>query len=245
MELLFRWQRISQSNEYCRKLVFLSPVHSPYWGYWTFPLESKAPAEPAMATTAVAQCGCWVLPFFAEVKGGSSVWPVELQNCWSISSKPAPSSVSGLQGAARSSAPRHRGEHKGHSRTFTSCLRATPQPLCYTQDLPPSLSYKYTHLRSSFSLQMQRVGFSNIIQLIMVTSGSFKTHNIFVTCTNLWTCILLENMCTGLRPGCTQLIDRNNFVAVICWRDFSVLFSRKVGKRSLSAKWQSSASSSN
>lgn len=85
---------------------------------------------------------------------------------------------------------------------------------------------------------MQRVGFSNIIQLIMMTSGSFKTHNIFVTCTNLWTCILLENMCTGLRPGCTQLIDRNNFVAVICWRDFSFLFSRKVGKRSLNAKWQ-------
>lgn len=85
---------------------------------------------------------------------------------------------------------------------------------------------------------MQRVGFSNIIQLIMMTSGSFKTHNIFVTCTNLWTCILLENMCTGLRPGCTQLIDRNNLVAVICWRDFSFLFSRIVGKRSLNAKWQ-------
>lgn len=75
---------------------------------------------------------------------------------------------------------------------------------------------------------MQRVGFSNIIQLIMMTSGSFKTHNIFVTCTNLWTCILLENMCTGLRPGCTQLIDRNNFVAVICWRNLSFLLTRKV-----------------
>ena len=75
---------------------------------------------------------------------------------------------------------------------------------------------------------MQRVGFSNIIQLIMMTSGSFKTHNIFVTCTNLWTCILLENMCTGLRPGCTQLIDRNNFVAVICWGNLSFLLTRKV-----------------
>lgn len=78
---------------------------------------------------------------------------------------------------------------------------------------------------------MQREGFSNIIQLIMMTSGSFKTHNIFVTCTNLWTCILLENMCTGLRPGCTQLIDRNNFVAVICWRNLSFLLTRKVRGR--------------
>lgn len=81
---------------------------------------------------------------------------------------------------------------------------------------------------------MQRVGFSNIIQLIMMTSGSFKTHNIFVTCTNLWTCILLENMCTGLRPGCTQLTERCKFVTVICRWNLQFLFTRNVrGKVSI------------
>lgn len=50
---------------------FLSPVHSPYWGCWTFPLESKATAESAMATTAVAQCGYWVLPFSRRLKEGA------------------------------------------------------------------------------------------------------------------------------------------------------------------------------
>lgn len=57
-------------------------------------------------------------------------------------------------------------------------------------DPPPFFSYKHTYPNKWF-------------QFIMMISGSFKTPNIFVTHTNLCTCILSDNTCTGLCPGCT------------------------------------------
>lgn len=74
------------------------------------PLAYRSTIEPTRATTLVAQCSYWVLPFLGKEREGA------VFDWWTYKTADPP-------------APPHQGEYKTQSRSSKSCLRATPQLL--------------------------------------------------------------------------------------------------------------------